>query len=105
VIATAQSELSREMAAHGCAALYTPGDPRSLADQIVSLARDRGRARRMGALGREWTLTARSSAATTAALRKWAAAPAPAADRASGHAHRRALRHAEIVGERARHSG
>lgn len=97
VVTTAQSELGCEIREQGLGLVYRPGDPRSLADAILELSRDRARTRQLGERARRWVERTRSVAATTSALVEWARAPVPAPDRASGAAAARAEKQLEML--------
>ncbi len=84
VITTSLCELGAAIGNQGLGLVYPPGDAGALAEAILELVRDRGRARELGARARAWVARHRSIATTAAPLVEWARDPAPAPDRAAG---------------------
>lgn len=95
VITTALSSTGQAIGERRLGLLYEPSNPRSLAEAITTLARNRGLRGQLGRNARNWVATERSIAATTSPLCAWAENPTPAPDRVSGDAIRFAERQAE----------
>ncbi len=88
VVLTDQSELGRAVRSERLGLVYRPGDPASLAEALLQLARSPALAQELGLRARRWIEEHGSLEGTTAPLRRWATAPRLAADRADGSARR-----------------